>query len=96
INFDQPTARVHNFVRGLSPYPGAWTRLQGKLCKVFQTAVGSPDADTNAAVGSWATDGKTHLRFRTADGWLDVLELQLEGKKRLKTEEFLRGNPLRF
>jgi methionyl-tRNA formyltransferase len=92
INWNQPNEKVRNFIRGLSPYPAAWTRLDDKLCKIYQTHVVS-DA-TSAEPGQYRTDGKSLLQFRTADGWLAIDELQLEGKKRMLTGEFLRGNKL--
>jgi methionyl-tRNA formyltransferase len=94
INFGQTTAQVYNFIRGLSPYPGAWTKLQDKTCKIFLAEKYYDNPDQNLLTGSVDTNHKNYLRFKTSDGWLDVKELQLEGKKRMKTEEFLRGNPL--
>lgn len=94
INWNQPSESIHNFVRGLSPYPAAWTTLNGKLCKIYKTSVvqDEPSDNHNAIV----TDNKTYLRFKTADGWLAIEELQLEGKKRMSIEEFLRGAKLTF
>jgi methionyl-tRNA formyltransferase len=92
INWDQPTDKVRNFIRGLSPYPAAWTRLGDKLCKIYLThAVNDVNS---AAPGEYRTDGKSLLHFRTSDGWLAIDELQLEGKKRMTAGEFLRGNKL--
>ncbi|MBD0261081.1 MAG: methionyl-tRNA formyltransferase [Cytophagales bacterium] len=92
IHWDQPTEQVRNFIRGLSPYPAAWTRLGDKICKIYLAHAASDL--TPAAPGQYRTDGKSLLHFRTADGWLAVDELQLEGKKRMSTGEFLRGNKL--
>jgi methionyl-tRNA formyltransferase len=92
INWNQPTEKVRNFIRGLSPYPAAWTRLGDKICKIY-LAHAADDA-TPAASGQYRTDGKGLLHFRTADGWLAIDELQLEGKKRMTAGEFLRGNKL--
>lgn len=89
LDFSKTTETLHNFVRGLSPYPAAWLLLNGKNCKVFETKVIAEKP--NAAAGTYRTDGKTYLHFATADGWLAVLNLQLEGKKRIGIEEFLRG-----
>jgi len=89
INWGLTTQEVHNHVRGLSPYPAAWTTIQGKNCKVFfgkmiqDTSVSSP--------GKMETDGKTFLRFACSDGWYEVTDMQLEGKKRMDVVEFLRG-----
>jgi methionyl-tRNA formyltransferase len=92
INWDQPTERVRNFIRGLSPYPAAWTRLGDKFCKIYLAR--AVNDDHSAAPGEYRTDGKSLLHFRTADGWLAIDELQLEGKKRMTAGEFLRGNKL--
>lgn len=89
INWNLPVAQVHNFIRGLSPYPTAYTALDGKTLKVFRTSI---DRTTPAsAAGTYASDGKTYLKYACADGWLVLDELQLEGKKRMDVVEFLRG-----
>ncbi len=95
IDFNQTTSQVYDFIRGLSPYPGAWTKLNGKICKVYQSEKYYGAQNQNPAIGTMDTDSKSYLRFRTSDGWIEVKELQMEGKKRMKTEEFLRGNPFR-
>jgi methionyl-tRNA formyltransferase len=92
IDWNRPSADIHNFARGLSPYPAAWTTLNGLSCKIFKTRILSTSED--AAPGEFDTDGKTYLHFRTADGWLSIEELQLEGKKRMDISDFLRGNRL--
>lgn len=92
INWDQPTEKVYDFIRGLSPYPAAWTTLNGKNLKIYITE--SVNKKQQKAPGEYLTDGKTYLHFVTADGYIDVKELQIEGKKRMGIEEFLRGNKL--
>ncbi|HLT73697.1 MAG TPA: methionyl-tRNA formyltransferase [Ohtaekwangia sp.] len=96
INWDQSAEQVRNFVRGLSPYPGAWTSLHGKVYKIFRTEVVALEQDTTEDLlpGQYRTDNKTHLWFKTRDGLINVTELQAEGKKRMNTEEFFRGNKL--
>ena len=90
IDWQQPTAQVYNFVRGLSPYPAAFSTLHDKILKIYQA---KPIVEMhNETAGSFVTDQKTYLRIATADGWIDVLELQMEGKKRMGVQEFLRGN----
>lgn len=91
INWNQPSERIRNFVRGLSPYPSAWTVLKGKIFKIFR--VQSTDGRRSTA-GEIETDNKTFLRVKTQDGWLSVLELQQEGKKRMGIEDFFRGNKI--
>ncbi len=89
INWDQPVERVYNFIRGLSPYPTAFTSLQNKSLKIFRA---SPEkTDSAPSPGTYSTDNKTYLKFACSDGYISVSDLQLEGKKRMKINEFLRG-----
>jgi methionyl-tRNA formyltransferase len=89
INWDQPVERVHNFIRGLSPYPAAFTSLQNKSLKIFKA---SPEkSDLSYTPGTINSDNKTYLKFACKDGFISVQDLQLEGKKRMKIDEFLRG-----
>jgi methionyl-tRNA formyltransferase len=87
IDWAQTTAHIHNHVRGLSPYPAAWTELEGKSFKIFR---GKP-IPGNMMLTPFETDGKTYLIFRCADGAYSVQTIQPEGKKRMEIEEFLRG-----
>lgn len=89
IDWEQPLERVYNLVRGLSPYPAAFTTLQNKTLKIYK-ATPEPSAHTHAP-GSVHSDKKTYLKFAAPGGYLNVLELQLEGKKKMGVEEFLRG-----
>lgn len=91
IDWNQPAETVRNFVRGLSPYPAAWTTLGGKMLKIFGGQVIQPDEHPATETGSYQTDNRSYLHFRCADDWLTVDELQLEGKKRMGIREFLRG-----
>lgn len=93
IDFSKTTEEVHNLVRGLSPFPGAFTTLDGKTLKIYRSEKhyeGNEHKPTQET-GNYVTDGKDYLRFICADGYLDVKELQLEGKKRMETKDFLRG-----
>lgn len=94
INWDQPTTSVRNFIRGLSPYPGAWTMINGKTIKVLNARAVQPSINPEAKPGDWESDQKTFIRFCTADGYLDIIDFQPEGKKRMTPEEFFRGNKL--
>ena len=92
IDWNQPAKRIYDFVRGLSPYPGAWTTLvspDGKetMLKIFRTTKTDQKAD---GVGSITADRK-HLYVTTADGMLQIDELQLAGKKRMDVVSFLNG-----
>lgn len=89
INWNMPGNSIHNLIRGLSPYPGAFTILSNKILKIlgsaFETGIhGSPP-------GHFETDGKTYLKFSCSDGYVFCREVQLEGKKKMQIEEFLRG-----
>jgi methionyl-tRNA formyltransferase len=89
INWNRPAQEIYNLIRGLSPYPTAFTRLQDKTLKVFKAQL--IPGETNVAPGSHETDGKTYLQFAAQDGWLRLTDIQYEGKKRMQTDEFLRG-----
>lgn len=95
INFHQSSQTLHNFIRGLSPYPGAWTTLQGKTFKILRSSL-PPDAVTESSkpIGSYTTDGKTFLKVRAENGFLQLEEVQLEGKKRMTVRELLNGYTL--
>ncbi len=96
IDWHTSAFEIHNLIRGLSPYPSAFTHLDGKVLKIFAariTPITSREAvDSGLLSMDLSTDNKTYLSFKCADGWLDILELQLEGKKRMKVDEFLRGH----
>jgi methionyl-tRNA formyltransferase len=89
INWSCPVEVVYNLVRGLSPYPGAFTIVNEKMLKIFsaEKEIVTP-AHTE---GDYDTDGRTYLKFCCANGYLHLKEVQLEGKKKMKVEEFLRG-----
>lgn len=90
IDFSQPAARVHNFIRGLSPHPGAWTSLDGKKLKILRTEKELSDVG-QLPPGSFFSDGKSYLKISAADGYLNVLELQIEGKRHMNVRDFLNG-----
>ena len=93
IDFNQPSKKIHNLVRGLSPYPAAWCNLKTSkeilATKIYATELVT--ANGGLQPGSIKTDGKKYLDIATADGFIRVKELQIPGKKRLTTEDFLRG-----
>lgn len=91
VNWNQPSAVIRNFVRGLSPYPAAWTTLNGKIFKLFKVEIANSRPSTVES-GEIETDNKTFLRVKTQDGWISIVEFQPEGKKRMGVEEFFRGN----
>jgi len=89
IHWNQSVDAIHNFVRGLSPYPAAFTDLQGKTFKIY-AGIKKKTAHSEEA-GSWKIIDQKELLFAATDGYYSVTEVQLEGKKKMKTEEFLRG-----
>ncbi len=93
INWDQHSADIVNFVRGLNPYPTAWTTLAGKNFKIFKVSI-STEVNKDNPPGDFITDGKKYLYIKTKDGWVSIEELQPEGKKRMAIEDFFRGNKL--
>lgn len=92
INWLSSFQSIQNFIRGLNPYPAARTKIAGKNYKIY--SVGIADITSEGEIGSMRTDHKTQIIVKCNDGWLKILELQIEGKKRMATEDFLRGNPL--
>ena len=96
IDWNKPVLEIHDLIRGLSPYPTAFTHLDGKVLKIYKSEVILRQAQDDSALAqndkAYLTDNKTYLSFKCANGYLDILELQLEGKKRMKVDEFLRGH----
>ena len=104
IDWNQPVKKVYDFIRGLSPYPAAWSELvspEGEVVvvKIFETEKyirneGKRCRNSRGCfckVGSIETDGKKYIKVAVPGGFVSVLSLQLPGKKRLKTDELLRG-----
>jgi methionyl-tRNA formyltransferase len=92
IDFARPAREVHNFIRGLSPYPGAWTLLDGKTFKILRSATAeAPGLSPPPPPGRFFSDGKNYLKISVQDGFVEVLELQLEGKRRMGVRDFLNG-----
>lgn len=92
INWQQPAEQIKNFIRGLSPIPGAWTKVNDKIVKIYRAQVLPAVENTEQQEpGTFRTDNKTFLHFFTGQGILNITDLQLEGKKRMRTDELLRG-----
>ncbi|RPI17079.1 MAG: methionyl-tRNA formyltransferase [Ignavibacteriae bacterium] len=90
IDWNKPAEQVHNFIRGLSPYPAAYTFHNGKQIKIFKS---SNDVSVNSQIISpgLVLCGKTHLFVSCSDNNIEILELQLEGKKRVSAKDFING-----
>jgi methionyl-tRNA formyltransferase len=93
INWNQTSEQVRNFVRGLSPYPTAWSVIAGKTFKLYKVSIVKKE-NGNRASGEIDTDNKDYLYIKTTDGWISIEELQPEGKKRMTTRDFFRGNKI--
>jgi methionyl-tRNA formyltransferase len=89
IDFSKSVTAVHNLIRGLSPYPGAFTLLKEKTFKIYRCK--KETVSPAYQPGTVVTDGKSFFKFACADGYLHALEVQWEGKKRMDIEAFLRG-----
>ena len=89
IDFTKTVDEVYNLVRGLSPFPTAFTQLDGKKLKIFSCE--KINEKPAVEIGAYRTDSKTYLQFACANGYIAVKELQLEGKKKMLVEDFLRG-----
>ena len=100
INWSQPALNVYNLIRGLSPYPAAWTEIpdaSGKMHHAKIYATETPDDAPlcriigNSQSGTLSTDGK-RLKVLCGDNrWIEITSIQIAGKRRMTTEEFLRG-----
>jgi len=89
INWNDSVSKIHNQIRGLSPFPGAFTTFEGKMMKIF---ISRPVENIHRHIpGSVEIESKTSIRFFAKDGFIYVDELQVEGKKRMFAEDFLRG-----
>lgn len=88
IDWSQPAEKIRNRIRGLSPYPAAFTTYNGKVIKLFKSRV--RNEQSTAMPGTLQVTERT-LSVTTSDFWLAIEELQLEGRKRMGVEEFLRG-----
>ena len=95
IDWARDTESVRNLIRGLSPYPAAWTELvhpeKDEILSAKIYAASRDHSSLPAAPGTIQTDGKKYLKIACPDGWLSVTDIQLSGKKRMKIDELLRG-----
>jgi methionyl-tRNA formyltransferase len=89
IDWNNKTENIYNLIRGLSPYPCAFTYLHDKMLKIY---FGKKElCNHHFPNGSVHTDKKKYLKFACADGFIYCTDIQLQGKKRMNTEDFLRG-----
>lgn len=92
IDFDRPVKEVHNFIRGLSPWPTAWTTLEDRELKIIQSE--KIEEDHDLIPGTLVTDNKKVLKVAVQCGFILIKRLQLQGKKRMDTVDFLNGNEI--
>lgn len=87
------TKQIYDFIRGLSPYPAAWTELQttNKTLEVKIYEATKEFSSNAGTIGNICTDGKTYLKVKTSDGYINIQTLQLSGKKKMAVSDFLRG-----
>ena len=89
IDWEKPCASIHNLIRGLAPFPGAITKIDGKIVKLFLTQM--IEETPTEIPGSFVTDGKTYAKIACKDGYIGLSDIQWEGKKRMPIIDFLRG-----
>jgi len=89
IDFTKSIGEINNLIRGLSPFPGAYTFLNEKMLKIYKCE--KEFVPTISSPGNHETDESTFLKFACADGYIIIKELQLEGKKKMSVGDFLRG-----
>lgn len=89
IDWTRPTEDIHNQIRGLSPYPAAFTEIDDKTLKIYRSE--KEWTIPTSKPGRWETDRKTYLKFAAKDAYIHLKDVQLEGKKRMPIEDFLRG-----
>jgi len=90
INFDQPAMKVYNHIRGLAPFPTAWTTIDGLECKILKTGI-SDEINEGHPPGAILTDNKKYLKIACQDGYLAILDIKMQGKKRMDIKSLLNG-----
>ena len=92
IDFNQEAVKIERLIRGLNPWPSAYTKLADKTLKIWDADV--VDKDYEGENGEIVEVTKDYFVVKTGSKSLKINELQLEGKKRMKSDIFLRGNKL--
>lgn len=90
IEFNQPAMKVYNHIRGLCPFPTAWTTIDGLECKILKAGI-SDEENTEHEPGTIVTDNKKYLKVACTDGYLALLEIKMQGKKKMDIKSFLNG-----
>lgn len=89
IDWSKSAKEIYDFIRGLSPHPAAFTFLENKQLRIFESTYEA--CDTGKMPGDIVSDGKKTLKFAAADGWVHCEVVQYEGKKKMPVAEFLKG-----
>ncbi len=90
IDFNQPAMKVYNHIRGLAPFPTAWTTIDGLECKILKSGI-SDEENKSDAPGTILTDNKRYLKIACKDGYLAILDIKMQGKKRMDIKSLLNG-----
>jgi len=90
INFDQPAMTVYNHIRGMAPFPTAWTTIDGLECKILKSGI-SDEKNAGDPPGTIITDNKKYLKIACQDGYLAILDIKMQGKKRMDIKSLLNG-----
>ena len=90
INFNQPAKKVYDHIRGLAPFPLAWTTIDGLECKIMKSGI-SDEIKEGDAPGTIITDNKRYLKIACSDGYLAILEIKMQGKKQMDIKSLLNG-----
>lgn len=93
IDWNKTAIEIHNHIRGLSPFPGAWTMHEGKVVKVYRSQLTTNNEELTTDSGT-IIQHENHLYVACKDALLEITELQTEGKKRMEVTAFLKGNEL--
>lgn len=92
IDWNKSSVQINNLVRGLNPFPSAWFVYNEKTYKVFKAI---PELETiHELIGTIKSDQKNYIKVACTDGWLNLIEIQAEGKKRMSVQDFLKGNKI--
>jgi methionyl-tRNA formyltransferase len=94
INWDWPAQKIHNFVRGLNPFPGAFTFWNNQRVRIHRTQLIIEKENSASAENGLLSIQNDRLLISCSDGFLEITELQLEGKKRMPSSDFLRGQQI--
>lgn len=89
IDWSASTDQIYDFIRGLSPYPGAWTTIDGKEVKIYWADRDTVEHDENP--GQIVSDGKRYLRIASKDGYLFLKDIKMQGKRKMDIQSFLNG-----